>query len=46
MMKTSKNNDVIKHTVLVYVKIETELLRIIWMGVVYDENQKRQWCDL
>ena len=38
MMKTSKDNDVTEHIGLVYTKTEIELSRIIWSGVVCDEN--------
>ena len=38
MMKTNKDNNVTKHIGLVYTKTEIELSRIIWSGVICDEN--------
>lgn len=38
--KTRKNNDVTNCIGLVYVKIEIELLGPIWLGVVFEKNQR------
>ena len=38
MMKTRQDNDVTDCISLAYTKIETELLRPIWTGTVYDEK--------
>ena len=45
VMKTGKDNNMTEHIGLAYTKTKTELLGIIWPGVVYDENQKGQWRD-
>ena len=39
------DNNVIDHIGLVYIEIETELSRAIWLGAVYDENQIKQRWD-
>ena len=38
MMKTRQDNDVTDCISLAYTKIETELLRPIWTGTIYDEK--------
>ena len=37
-MKTRLDNNITDRIGLVYAKIEINLLRPIWLGVVYDEN--------
>ena len=37
-MKTKQDNDLTNRIGLVYAKTETELLGLIWSGVVCDEN--------
>ena len=40
-MKTRQDNNVTNHMSLVYAEIKIEILRPIWPGVIYDENQIR-----
>ena len=45
MMKIKQDNNVINRTGAVYVENKTKLLWLIGLGVIYDKNQIRQWCD-
>ena len=45
VIKTRLDNDVIDCIDLVNVETKTELSGHIWLGVVCDENQTRQWLD-
>lgn len=38
MMKTKRDNDMIDSIGVVHVETETELLTLIWSGVICDEN--------
>lgn len=45
MTKTKEDNDVTKKTNVVYIKNNIELSWLIWLGVIYEENQTIQWHD-
>lgn len=45
MTKTRQDNDLIDRIGLVYAKNDIELSRLIWLTVIYDENETGQWLD-